>query len=233
MSPQSSVAFHPAVLIVVLRWYASNKLIFRRHASKNPGGLGAEPPRSMGSNSKTFRFSNRLACLSPRRSLLPPGATSDELQSLVDETGWTFPADLVDFLRSMNGDGARQGRGLCGEMRFLSTSQMLEAKKSLEEYGDCGPLSEANANAVPYLSRDVSLSSSWLPIADFLGYGYLFLDPKPPYLDRPILFWWDFSGPELRPPIASSMIDLVDKLIFEIERVDEVPSLLNLRSLEK
>ena len=77
MSPQSSVAFHPAVLIVVLRWYASNKLIFRRHASKNPGGLGAEPPRSMGSNSKTFRFSNRLSCLSPRRSLLPrqsPGA---------------------------------------------------------------------------------------------------------------------------------------------------------------
>jgi hypothetical protein len=71
VSPQSSVAFHPAVLIVVLRWYASNKLIFRRHASKNPGGLGAEPPRSMGSNSKTFRFSNRLACLSPRRSLLP------------------------------------------------------------------------------------------------------------------------------------------------------------------
>ena len=165
--------------------------------------------------------------------ILPPGATSDELQSLVDETGWAFPADLVDFLCSMNGDGARQGRGLCGEMRFLSTSQMLEAKKSLEEYGDCGPLSEANANAVPYLSRDVSLSSSWLPIADFLGYGYLFLDPKPPYLDRPILFWWDFSGPELRPPIASSMIDLVDKLIFEIERVDEVPSLLNLRSLEK
>lgn len=29
------------------------------------------------------------------------------------------------------------------------------------------------------------------------------------------------------------MIDLVDKLILEIERVDEVPSLLNLRSLEK
>lgn len=110
---------------------------------------------------------------------------------------------------------------------------MLEAKKSLEEYGDCGPLSEANANAVPYLSQDVSLSSSWLPIADFLGYRYLFLASKPPYLDRPILFWWDFSGPELRPPIASSMIDLVDKLIFEIERVDEVPSLLNLRSLEK
>ena len=73
MSPQSSVAFHPAVLIVVLRWYASNKLIFRRHASKNPGGLGAEPPRSMGSNSKTFRFSNRLSCLSPRRSLLHRG----------------------------------------------------------------------------------------------------------------------------------------------------------------
>ena len=104
---------------------------------------------------------------------------------------------------------------------------------SLEEYGDCGPLSEANAKAVPYLSRDVSLSSSWLPIADFLGYGYLFLEPMPLYLDRPILFWWDFSGPELRPPIASSMIELIDKLVFEIERGGEVPSLLNLRSLEK
>ena len=78
MSPQSSVAFHPAVLIVVLRWYASNKLIFRRHASKNPGGLGAEPPRSMGSNSKTFRFSNRLACLSPRRSLSPSQSPGGE-----------------------------------------------------------------------------------------------------------------------------------------------------------
>jgi hypothetical protein len=84
VSPQSSVAFHPAVLIVVLRWYASNKLIFRRHASKNPGGLGAEPPRSMGSNSKTFRFSNRLSCLSPRRSLLPrqsPGAKGGQAVS--------------------------------------------------------------------------------------------------------------------------------------------------------
>jgi hypothetical protein len=110
---------------------------------------------------------------------------------------------------------------------------MLEAKMSLEEYGDCGPLSEANAKAVPYLSRDVSLSSSWLPIADFLGYGYLFLEPMPLYLDRPILFWWDFSGPELRPLIASSMIELIDKLVFEIERGGEVPSLLNLRSLEK
>jgi hypothetical protein len=55
----------------------------------------------------------------------------------------------------------------------------------------------------------------------------------PLYLDRPILFWWDFSGPELRPPIASSMIELIDKLVFEIERGGEVPSLLNLRSLEK
>jgi hypothetical protein len=68
--------------------------------------------------------------------ILPPGATPDEIQSLVDETEWTLPADPVDFLCSMNGDGARQGRGLCGEMRFLSTSQMLEAKLSLEEYGD-------------------------------------------------------------------------------------------------
>ena len=163
---------------------------------------------------------------------LPPGATPDELRTLMDETGWTLPADLADFLRAMNGDGARQGRGLCGEMRFLSTSQMLEAWKSLEEYGDCGPLSEANANAVPYLSREVSLSRSWLPIADFLGYGYLFLDPKPLYLDRPILFWWDFSGPGFSPPIASSLIELVEKLIFEIERGNGVPSLLNLRPLK-
>ena len=71
MSPQSSVAFHPAVFTVVLRLYENNKLIFRRHASENPGGLGAEPPRIMRSNSKTFRFSNRLSCLSPQTVALP------------------------------------------------------------------------------------------------------------------------------------------------------------------
>ena len=43
MSPQSSVAFHPAVIIVVLRWYASNKLMFGAMPRKIPGVWGQSP----------------------------------------------------------------------------------------------------------------------------------------------------------------------------------------------
>ena len=56
MSPQSSVAFHPAVIIVVLRWYASNKLMFGAMPRKIPGVWGQSPQGAWGRIRKLSDF---------------------------------------------------------------------------------------------------------------------------------------------------------------------------------
>jgi hypothetical protein len=56
VSPQSSVAFHPAVIIVVLRWYASNKLMFGAMPRKIPGVWGQSPQGAWGRIRKLSDF---------------------------------------------------------------------------------------------------------------------------------------------------------------------------------
>jgi hypothetical protein len=82
VSPQSSVAFHPAVIIVVLRWYASNKLMFGAMPRKIPGVWGQSPQGAWGRIRKLsdFRIGSLAFPLDGRSSpppLLPrqsPGA---------------------------------------------------------------------------------------------------------------------------------------------------------------
>ena len=83
MSPQSSVAFHPAVIIVVLRWYASNKLMFGAMPRKIPGVWGQSPQGAWGRIRKLsdFRIGSLAFPLDGRSSpppLAPPAKALGE-----------------------------------------------------------------------------------------------------------------------------------------------------------
>ncbi len=55
-APQSSVAFHSAVFVVVLRRSEHKQLMFGVMPQENPGGSGAEPLRSTGRRIENFQI---------------------------------------------------------------------------------------------------------------------------------------------------------------------------------
>jgi hypothetical protein len=90
VSPQSSVAFHPAVIIVVLRWYASNKLMFGAMPRKIPGVWGQSPQGAWGRIRKLsdFRIGSLAFPLDGRSSPPPPTPPAKALGARGSQAVW-------------------------------------------------------------------------------------------------------------------------------------------------
>ena len=161
---------------------------------------------------------------------LSEGATTTQLVQLEVAINQSLPVDMRSFLSEMNGEP--NDSRLCLNCRFLSTTKIASVNREIAAHdSDFGTLSDFNREKNPYVDEAVSYSRQWIPVATFLDYGYVFIDPSPKYAKRPIFFFWEYSGPSMSHVFATSFLELLKAIEFKLSEpnlkwiptIDELP----------